>query len=59
MISETLRFKFKILETAAFPVWQKAKPEERERSLSGIRNWEGEQIIKEINEEVKICFSKS
>jgi hypothetical protein len=59
MISETLRFKFKILETAAFPVWQKAKPEERERICRELGTWEGEQIIKEINEEAKICFSKS
>ena len=49
MISEKLKLQMQLLETATYPLWQKANSKERQRICEKLGKHEAQQIIKEIH----------
>ncbi len=49
-MSEKLRLKFFLLETAMFVEWQKANKKDRDRICKEIGELEGKWLLAEINE---------
>ena len=48
MISETLKIKFQYLEMLAFEEWKKSSKKERNKICKKLGEYEGREIIKEI-----------
>lgn len=58
MISPQLQFKFHLLEMSVYETWLKADPKEREKITKELGEYEGKEIIKEINKEAEKLYGK-